>query len=326
MIKKTFTNIFVACAFVPTALFGKTVELPPGSFEVPESVQILDQKEVTSAETGKAQGMVVFGPKDGLPRAVFIVAYVVESSATPSVDPLEAAVKIGNPFDPSLTGKDARKIDLGGAQAGLYSGTLPNGLVVRSYVVSNKGYRITVLLKGPSRSPYKEMMEAFATGLEQFRWAAQQPAEPSASVKTDIRHRDHPASPAPNQSDQNALHDLLAGDTPMTADRLQTYLSIALSQPSPQRGLTQPGPKQDDWGTAVGRLVFSEKEKLKSLEFWTSIRGGDYLKGVLKKNGVIIDRFYGSTVISGEPKKETIPAITSEIVLWYSSKLREMPQ
>ncbi|HRE18578.1 MAG TPA: hypothetical protein PLW86_16175, partial [Rhodocyclaceae bacterium] len=226
-------------------------------------------------------------------------------------------------------GKDAQQINFGGAQAGTYSGTLPNGLAARSYVVANNGYRLTILLKGPNRSPYKELMEAFASGLEQFRWATLQtpaaaPAAPSANDKTNAQTRDL-ASP-PTRSDQSTLVDLLGGDSPLSPDRLQRYLSIALSHPPARTGFFQAGQRPDDWGTSVSRLVFSDKEKFKSLEFWTSIRGGDYLKDILKRNGAVIDRIPGSTVVSGEPKKELVPAITSEVVAWYSAKLRDRGQ
>ena len=48
-----------------------------------------------------------------------------------------------------------------------------------SYVAVKNGYRVVVLLKGPANSPYKELADQFARGVEGFAWAL--PAEARAS-------------------------------------------------------------------------------------------------------------------------------------------------
>lgn len=50
---------------------------------------------------------------------------------------------------------------------------LPNGLCAVSYVAVKSGYRLVVLLKGPSGSPYKELTDQFAKGIEGFAWDVQ---------------------------------------------------------------------------------------------------------------------------------------------------------
>lgn len=327
MLRNIFIDTLFVFAFMSTSLLSQTVSIPPGVFEISDNLKVLDRSEEINPSTGMAAGMIVFGPKGDLPRAVFIITYTPEKGTTPPGEALDAAVKIGNPFNPALTAKDAHLVFLGGAQAGSYSGILPNGLIARSFVVSNNGYRLTVLLKGPNQPAYKNLMDSFAAGLEHFRWAA-----PSSSVVGSIQPstQDKPnanaqGSLSSDRSDRNDLLGLLDGDLPMTPDHLQTYLCRALLQPSPQ-AYVPAGQKQNDWGKAVGRLVFSEKEKYKSLEFWTSIHGGDHLKGILKKHGIGIDKFYGSTVLSGEPKQDLVPAIAAEVASWYSSKLRDRAQ
>ncbi|GLH72827.1 hypothetical protein GETHLI_13290 [Geothrix limicola] len=325
--KKVVLSVLFAGALAHVPLLAETVRMAPGSFEVPSHVQVLDRKEDVHPALGQVEGMIVFGPKDDLPRAVFIVSYTTEKNAAQPKDLLDAAVKVGNPFTPTLSSKDAQLISFGGVQAGTYFGTLPNGLVARSYVVSHNGYRVVALLKGPSSLPYKKLMDAFSAGLEHFQWAA--PPAPGAgsiqlpsSDKPSTPRQDAPGSSSPNPPDQEVLLGLLAGDLPITPDHLQTYLRIALAQPNPP-GLVQPGQELNGRMGSLSLLVFSGKEKHKSLEFWTSIRGGDYLKGVLKKHGIVIDKFMSSTILSGEPKKELVPAITAEVASWYSTKLRD---
>jgi hypothetical protein len=157
-----------ACVSVTAG--AATVTLPLGSFEAPEDVDLLDKQENVNATTGKTEGLMVFGRKGDAPRAVFIITYLSDDGA--SMDVLEAAVKIGNPFDPSLTPKDAQEVTVGGIPGATYAGTLPNGLIAKSYVVRHNGYRLIVLLKGPDKSPYKGLLKDFAKALENFSWTA----------------------------------------------------------------------------------------------------------------------------------------------------------
>ena len=165
---------------LPALVRAETVSLAPGSFEVPDGLQVLDRSEDVNPKTGKAEGMIVFSRKGDVPRAVFIVTYLGEDGTSEPTDPRDAAVKIGNPFDPALGAKDARDVPIGGVVGATYSGTLPNGLVARSYVVSNNGYRLVVLLKGPDAKPYAPLMESFAEGFEHFSWVA--PPAPAAQA------------------------------------------------------------------------------------------------------------------------------------------------
>jgi hypothetical protein len=162
----------LALAWLPLALQAETVSLPPGSFEAPDDVAVLDKQEANNEKTGKPEGLIVFGRKGDQPRAVFIVTWMADDGSTR--DLLDAAVKIGNPFDPSLTAKDAEEVKFGGVAAGSWSGLLPNGLFARSYVVNHNGYRLVVLLKGPDQSPYKGLLKDFAKALEKFTWAPAQ--------------------------------------------------------------------------------------------------------------------------------------------------------
>lgn len=157
-------------ACVSVTLNAATVTIPPGSFEAPDGVEVLDKQEEANATTGKTEGMIVFGPKGDAPRAVFIITYMSDDGS--KQDLLDAAVKIGNPFDPSLTAKDAEQVSFGGVTGGTYSGTLKNGLAAKSYVVANNGYRLVILLKGPPKAPYKGLMKDFAKALENFTWSA----------------------------------------------------------------------------------------------------------------------------------------------------------
>ena len=84
----------------------------------------------------------------------------------------DGAVKIGNPFDKSLTRDAAKPALVGGVEGGRYEGKLPNGQRAVSYVVVKDGHRLVVLLKGPPGSPYKELTDAFAKSVEGFVWQA----------------------------------------------------------------------------------------------------------------------------------------------------------
>lgn len=157
------------------------VKTPYGTFVAPEGLAVLDRDDRPDAKTGKPSSMLVFSKANDLPRAVFIVvcSYVEPDPAKP-FDPLDSAVKIGNPFDRGLTREAARPVSVGGVEGGRFEGKLPNGLRAVSYTVAKGNYRLIVLLKGPANSPYKELADEFAKGIEGFAWAV--PAEVAASA------------------------------------------------------------------------------------------------------------------------------------------------
>lgn len=150
-----------------------------GSFVVPEGVSEVNREEKPD-KAGKPAGMAVLSRTDD-PKAVFIVVWsYAEPDPAKPYDPLDGAVKFGNPFDKSLTRDAARPALVGGVDGGRYEGKLPNGLRAVSYVAVKSGYRLIVLLKGPASSPYKELTDQFAKGIEGFAWAL--PAQASASA------------------------------------------------------------------------------------------------------------------------------------------------
>ncbi len=163
---------------VPLALFAcllpaqaESVKTPCGSFAAPDGLQVLDRDDKPDAKTGKPSGMVVFSRANDLPRAVFIVvcSYTEPDAAKP-FDAQEAAVRMGNPFDRKLTRDAAKPQAVGGVDGARFEGTLPNGVRAISYTADRGGYRLVVLLKGPASSPYKELMNQFAQGIEGFSW------------------------------------------------------------------------------------------------------------------------------------------------------------
>ena len=174
MIRK---NIFIAFALMFFALIARaeTIKTSIGSFEIPDGLKILDRDEAPDKKTGKPAGMIVFTKANDVPRAVFIVTWSFVEPGGKEFDPLDAAVKIGNPFNKSLTGADAVLTTIGGARAGRYEGTLPNGLSSVSYVTENHSLRLVILLKNPPKSPYGELASQFARGIESFTWVP--PAE-----------------------------------------------------------------------------------------------------------------------------------------------------
>jgi len=150
-----------------------------GSFNAPDGVSMVNREEKPD-KTGRPAGMAVYSRTDD-PKAVFIVVWShAEPDPAKPYDPLDGAVKIGNPFDRKLTRDAARPAMVGDVEGGRYEGRLPNGLRAVSYVAVKGGYRLIALLKGPADSPYKELTDAFAKGIEGFAWAL--PAEPGASA------------------------------------------------------------------------------------------------------------------------------------------------
>lgn len=150
-----------------------------GSFVAPDGVTVVNREEKPD-KAGKPAGMAVYSRTDD-PKAVFIVVWnYAEPDPAKPYDPLDGAVKIGNPFDKSLTRDAAKPVLVGGVDGGRYEGKLPNGLRAVSYVAVRNGYRVVVLLKGPPNSPYKELTDQFAKGIEGFAWAL--PAEAPASA------------------------------------------------------------------------------------------------------------------------------------------------
>ncbi|MFZ5636080.1 MAG: hypothetical protein ACOY82_05780 [Pseudomonadota bacterium] len=169
-------RMLLLCALSwPVIGFAETLSLPPGAFELPDGLQTLDRSETPDESTGKPSGIAVFTREGDLPRAVFIVTYVPAASDEAPFDARDAAVKIGNPFDPSLGPDAAKFIVIDGAPAAAYAGTLPNGLEVKSYAVEHNGYRIVVLLKGPAQKPYRSLMSRFAQAFEGLRWSTPSP-------------------------------------------------------------------------------------------------------------------------------------------------------
>lgn len=154
----------------PAAIRAETITTPIGSLVVPEGLQILERDEKPDPKTGKPGGLIVFSKAKDLPRAVFIVSWSYVEPSDKPFDALEATVKIGNPFNKSLTRQNATVAKLGSVEGGRYEGLLPNGLRAISYMAANGPLRLLVLLKGPATSPYKELANDFARGVEAFEW------------------------------------------------------------------------------------------------------------------------------------------------------------
>lgn len=161
------------------AAHAAEVKLPFGSFVAPDGVTVVNREEKPD-KAGKPAGMAVYSRTDD-PKAIFIVVWnYAEPDPAKPYDPLDGAVKIGNPFDKSLTRDAARPARVGGVEGGRYEGMLPNGQRSISYVVVNGGHRLVVLLKAPPNSPYKELTDRFVEGVEGFAWAL--PAQATASA------------------------------------------------------------------------------------------------------------------------------------------------
>lgn len=144
-----------------------------GSLNAPDSVKVVKREEKPDKS-----GVAVYSRTDD-PKVVFIVVWNQVDPAKP-YDVLDAAVKFGNPYDKKLTRDAARPALVGGVEAGRYEGKLPDGLRSVSYVAVKSGYRLVVWLRAPEDSPYKELTDAFAKGVEGFAWAL--PAEAAASA------------------------------------------------------------------------------------------------------------------------------------------------
>lgn len=166
--------LFALISLFPLMSLAETITTKIGTVNVPNGLQILDRNENIDDKTGKPAGLIVFSRANDVPRAVFIITWAYSEPDAKAdgkpFDPLDAAVKLGNPFDKSLTSKNAISVKVGGVDAGRYEGTLPNGLKAISYVAANGPYRLIVLLKGPATSPYKELTNDFAKAVEQFVW------------------------------------------------------------------------------------------------------------------------------------------------------------
>jgi hypothetical protein len=161
------------------AAHAAEVKLPFGSFVAPDGVTVVNREEKPD-KAGKPAGMAVYSRNDD-PKAIFIVVWnYAEPDPAKPYDPLDGAVKIGNPFDKSLTRDAARPALVGGVEGGRYEGMLPNGQRSISYVVVNGGHRLIVLLKAPPGSPYKGLTDQFAGSVEGFAWAM--PAQATASA------------------------------------------------------------------------------------------------------------------------------------------------
>lgn len=159
---------------LPMMAQAEKLSLAPGDLEASDELVVLDRKEELDEKSGKMEGIIVLSKKSDPGRAVFIISYLGEDPSKPVLDPLDGAVKIGNPFDSSLTSKDAKAVSIGGAPGGTWTGILPNGLTATSYVVSHSGYRLIVLLKGPDTKPYRKLIKEFSEALEKFVWKAAQ--------------------------------------------------------------------------------------------------------------------------------------------------------
>ena len=161
-----------------------TVPTPFGSFSVPDGVTEVTREEKVDARTGKPAGMVVLS-RESDPKTVYIVvwSYALPDPAKP-YDALDGAVKIGNPFDKSLTRDAAQAVQVGGVPGGRYEGKLPNGQRAVSYVASAQGHRLVALLKSAPSGSAKDTADAIARGLESFAWSlpASALAAPAASA------------------------------------------------------------------------------------------------------------------------------------------------
>lgn len=172
--------VLAVCLLGAAASQAADVKTPFGSFVVPDGLTEVNREEKADPRTGKPAGMAVLARSNDA-KAVFIVVWsYAEPDPAKPYDALEGAVRIGNPFDKSLTRDAAQAVQVGGVDGGRYEGKLPNGQRAVSYVAAHRGYRLVVLLKGPAGSPYKETVDLFGKGVEGFAWALPEPATATA--------------------------------------------------------------------------------------------------------------------------------------------------
>ncbi|MFG6462983.1 hypothetical protein ACG04Q_15525 [Roseateles sp. DXS20W] len=171
----TLTLAVFAGLLATPAAHALDVKLPFGTLAAPDGVTAVNREEKPD-KAGKPAGMAIYSrTKD--PKAVFILVWnYAEPDPARPYDPLDGAVKIGNPFDKALTRDAAKPVQVGGVDGGRYDGLLPNGQRAVSYVAVKDGYRLVVLMKSPPDSPYQELTEQFSRSVEGFVWSA--PAAP----------------------------------------------------------------------------------------------------------------------------------------------------
>jgi len=172
--RRLFSSLSLATGLL-AALAAPAAEVKTsfGSFNAPDGVKVVKREEKPDKS-----GVAVYSRADD-PKAVFIVVWNAIDPAKP-YDVLDGAVKFGNPFDRKLTRDAARPAAVGGVEGGRYEGKLPDGQRSVSYVAVKDGYRLVVWLRGPDDSPYRELTDAFAKGVEGFAW--QLPAQAEASA------------------------------------------------------------------------------------------------------------------------------------------------
>ena len=168
--RRSLALLFSLFSAMSCPALAETVKTGVGDLAIPDGLAILSQDEKIDPSTGEPSGIIVFSKAGDLPRAVFIITYVHAASGGEPFDALDTAVKIGNPFDPSLSAKDAKPVKVGGVDGGRFEGRLANGLRAVSYAVENNSYRLIVLLKGPAQNPYKRLTDDFAKAVEGFVW------------------------------------------------------------------------------------------------------------------------------------------------------------
>jgi hypothetical protein len=173
--------LFVLISLFPVTLYAETVTTTIGTFVAPDGLKILDRDEKPDSKTGKPSGLIVFSKANDAPRAIFILSWSYIAPDNKPFDALDSAVKVGNPFDKTLTSQNATEVKVGGVSGGRYEGILPNGQRAISYVVANGPYRMVVLLKGPVGSPYKELSNEFASAIEKFVWVLPEAASTADS-------------------------------------------------------------------------------------------------------------------------------------------------
>jgi hypothetical protein len=161
------------------ASYAAEVKTAFGSFNAPDGVTVVNREEKPD-KAGNPTGVAVYSRTDD-PKAIFIVVWsYAEPDPAKPYDALDGAVKFGNPADKNLTRDAAKPVLVGGVEGGRYEGKLATGQRSISYVAVKNGYRLIVLLKAPPGSPYKDLMDQFAKGVEGFAW--QLPAEAAASA------------------------------------------------------------------------------------------------------------------------------------------------
>lgn len=164
------TFALVASLLCAPAAHAAEVKTSFGSFNAPDGVTVVNREEKPD-KAGNPTGMAVYSRTDD-PKAIFIVVWsYAEPDPAKPYDALDGAVKFGNPADKSLTRDAAKPVLVGGVEGGRYEGKLATGQRSISYVAVNNGYRLIVLLKAPPGSPYKDLMDQFAKGIEGFVWA-----------------------------------------------------------------------------------------------------------------------------------------------------------